>query len=71
MILKIQISAIAWDFSDTQHPPKFKLPTKLLVEVDDECINMTDNEELEEHISDKLAETYGYCHNGFRYKVLN
>ena len=59
-IVKVHASKIKWNVDDKSELEY--LPT--------ECILEVEIDELDEVISDKLSEQYGFCHEGFEYEIV-
>ena len=38
--------------------------------VDFEDVDTSDSEEMTDYLSDWLSDTYGFCHNGFNWEVV-
>ena len=60
--MRVIISNIDWDIDEDDSP---NLPTSEVYDLDDD----TEEDEIEDLVSDKLSDDYGYCHNGFSYLV--
>lgn len=43
------------------------LPNKMEIEIDDE---LKEDWEIEEELSDKISDVFGYCHYGFEYEKV-
>jgi len=59
-MIKVRASKIKWNVDDKSELEY--LPT--------ECILEVEIDELDEVISDKLSEEYGFCHEGFEYEII-
>lgn len=55
---KVHVTEIKWDVDDQSELDY--LPTECTLEID----------ELDEIISNKLSDTYGFCHKGFAYEIV-
>lgn len=68
--MKIRFTNVKWD-TDGESLKDCGLQKNFVtdVEIDDLTFQSTDDE-IEDKLSDWLSDTYGYCHNGFDYKVL-
>lgn len=56
---------VKWDEADKSIPRKFSS----VVEIDDD-IDINDESELSDFLSDWLSDNFGYCHNGFTFKIV-
>lgn len=61
---KAIITNILWD-TDTEDELK-SLPKEVELELQN-----IDDEYIEDYISNKLSDNYGYCHNGFAYEITD
>lgn len=59
--MKVQVSNIKWDGNSS-------LSKRMVIEIPQEVV---DTEDMEDYISDELSNSTGYCHFGFKYKVLS
>ena len=60
-----EITCIEWDASETDID-EYKLPQRCRVKI----FADTPEDEIEDELSEALAEDYGFCHNGFAYSKL-
>ena len=64
-IVKVEVSDIKWDCDD-QDPDEIGLPDNVTVN-----LRYYVDGDMEEQLSDVLSDHFGYCHNGFNYKVVD
>lgn len=68
--MKYRVTDIEWDVDDPEFPGQtaleLGLPDAMTVELEDGL----DDDEAEEFISDEITDTYGFCHNGFKYEKI-
>jgi len=57
------VFSIDWDTDGEE----VDLPARLLVPIPE---HMTDEEEVEDYISDTITEDTAFCHKGFRYVIM-
>lgn len=62
--VKVKVFDIEWD-CDGDDPEECGLPEEMELEVEHDS-----DMELEDEISDKLSDETGFCHNGFRYEMV-
>ena len=60
-----EITCIQWDASETDID-EYKLPQRCRFKI----FADTPEDEIEDELSEALAEYYGFCHNGFAYSKL-
>ena len=60
-MLKVRITNILYD---TDGEDDIELPQEFVLEVED-------NEDVEDVLSDYITEQTGFCHRGFFYEVIN
>ena len=59
---------IVWDFvDDCDGMNNPDLPNEMEIEIDDE---LKEDWEIEEELSDKISDGFGYCHYGFEYEEV-
>lgn len=59
---------IAWDVLDECDGMNMPdLPNKMEIEIDDE---LKEDWEIEEELSDKISDVFGYCHYGFEFEKV-
>lgn len=63
-MIKVHIADIQWD-TDGVHIPE--LPVEIMRDFE---FNGSEDAELEDFLSNWLSDTYGFCHYGFRYKIV-
>ena len=61
-MINVKVTNISWDVDEDDAPV---LPSEEYYSFEDD----TDEDEIEDFVSDKLSDDYGYCHNGFSYIV--
>lgn len=66
MDVRVQVSNVKWDFSDTPGK-KPKLPKDFILEMD---VESDDEDEIEDQVSDAISDKYGYCHYGYSFYVI-
>lgn len=74
---KFSVYLIDWDIDDDDMTPeeiaevKSGLPDEVTITIpDSEFIDPDDSVELEDYISDKLSDEYGFCVNGYNYSEI-
>ena len=64
MATKYIVTNILWD-TDGDKETLTNLPAEL--SIDSDALGISDEDEIEETISDYLSDTYGFCHFGFKF----
>jgi len=71
--MTVNITDIEWDTSDWDEEEELASGVcvpDLPSEVEDVTIKVDRNEDIDEAIGEWLADTYGYCTEGFSYEVV-
>ena len=68
MATKYMVTNIQWD-TDGDKENLMDLPAELSIDTD--TLSISDEDEIEETISDYLSDTYGFCHYGFDFEKEN
>ena len=63
-MIKVHITDIQWDTDDVLIP---ELPVEITQDFE---FNGSGDVELEDFLSNWLSDTYGFCHYGFRFKIV-
>lgn len=63
-MIKVHITDIQWDTDDVLIP---ELPVEITQDFE---FNGSGDAELEDFLSNWLSDTYGFCHYGFRFKIV-
>lgn len=64
--MKVLFNEIKWDMEDEV----INLPETLEADIDFEDIDIDNEDEVSDFLSDWLSDEYGYCHYGFDYKLI-
>ena len=68
MVTKYIVTNILWDTVGDKETLT-NLPAELSIDTD--TLSISDEDEIEETISDYLSDTYGFCHYGFDFEKEN
>ena len=68
MATKYIVTNILWD-TDGDKETLTNLPAEL--SIDSDALGISDEDEIEETISDYLSDSYGFCHYGFNFEKEN
>lgn len=68
MATKYIVTNILWD-TDRDKETLTNLPAEL--SIDSDALGISDEDEIEETISDYLSDIYGFCHFGFSFEKEN
>lgn len=68
-LLRVEFSNVQWDIDEESvfYDKESFCPEVFTVDVP----APEDDTDLSDYLSDWLSDEYGFCHNGFNYKVIN
>ena len=65
---RIRVFNIDWDVDDKKDLENLPTEVRCIVFNGADVENIDNQDEVEDYLSEKLSDDYGFCHNGFDYE---